>query len=362
MKSKKWLLYWVIIVILSVPILVSVNYIVDPLNILHTKFFKQEYQMNERFMKIEFLKDNHQKYNSYMFGSSRIGTTSPKDIEKYIPNSKFYNFTISSGNLSDYLIHLKFFIKRKWEIDNLYLQIDIGDMGYYGNTHLGHLGKYYPEVKGENLTSFYFNYLTSFLPLSIKGKIELNLKDVKTNEYFLNTTGIYIHRKAEKELTEDCEKYVTKEQTFHIANKRFLSAIYLKEATTALSKIVSICNDNNISLYVFTTPYNKNNMDTVKIDDYLKFLSSIASITNFYDFSGYNTVTTNNCNYYEYSHYRPLVGKLIAAKIFNDKTVDVPKDFGVFVTKNNINEHLKNMKEQIQNYDLEKRDIDKVLP
>lgn len=44
----------------------------------------------------------------------------------------------------------------------------------------------------------------------------------------------------------------------------------------------------------------------------------------------------------------------IMAKIFNDKVVDVPKDFGVLVTKENINEHLENLRKQIEEYDLSK--------
>ena len=95
-------------------------------------------------------------------------------------------------------------------------------------------------------------------------------------------------------------------------------------------------------------------MDGFVTNDYLKYLREISNITDFYDFSGYNTITLNNCNYYEESHYRPLVGEIIASRIFNDKTVKVPKDFGILVTKENINQHLIDLKKQIINYDLDK--------
>ncbi|QNM90927.1 hypothetical protein HOO34_04235 [Aliarcobacter cryaerophilus] len=42
------------------------------------------------------------------------------------------------------------------------------------------------------------------------------------------------------------------------------------------------------------------------------------------------------------------------AKIFNDKLVEVPEDFGVLVTKDNIDEHLENLRKQIEEYDLNK--------
>lgn len=56
--------------------------------------------------------------------------------------------------------------------------------------------------------------------------------------------------------------------------------------------------------------------------------------------SGYNSITLNNCNYYESKHYRPHVGDMIAARIFLDKDKVVPDDFGVFVTKENIDKHI----------------------
>ena len=42
------------------------------------------------------------------------------------------------------------------------------------------------------------------------------------------------------------------------------------------------------------------------------------------------------------------------AKIFNDKSVEVSEDFGVLVTKDNIDEHLENLRKQIKEYDLNK--------
>ena len=42
------------------------------------------------------------------------------------------------------------------------------------------------------------------------------------------------------------------------------------------------------------------------------------------------------------------------ARIFNDKSAEVTQDFGVLVTKENINEHLENLRKQIGEYDLSK--------
>ena len=158
MNGKKWIKIVVILSVLCIGFVNAINYIVDPFNIFHTKFLKYQFQANERFMKIEFLEKNNQKFNAYMLGSSRIGTTPPSVIEKYIPSSKFYNFTISGSNLYDYVTHLKYFIKRKYPINTLYLQLDINNMAVYGRAESDYLRKLHPYTLDRSLILFYLEY------------------------------------------------------------------------------------------------------------------------------------------------------------------------------------------------------------
>ncbi len=354
MSSKKFLKIVLSLSILSVLFIGGVNYIIDPFNIFHTKILKEQFQMNERFMKIEYLEENKYKYNSYMFGSSRIGTTPPNIINKYLDNANFYNFTISSANIYDYLIHLEYFIKNKYFIKNLYLQIDIDNMNAYSRSESDYLRKAHPFVVGETLESYYLSYLSGFFPFNTNGKINLNIQRDDLTGYFIET-GIWTKPIKEEKIRINPEKFIQEENSFNIENKRSLKNTKSKDNTSALKKIVDLCLENDINLIVFTTPHNKNMMDSFMVDDYLEFLKMISSLTNFYDFTGYNSITTNNINYYESSHYREIVGKLIAAKIFHDNLVEVPKDFGILVTKDNIDEHLKNLRKQIQDYDLKKK-------
>lgn len=350
MKSKKWIKIFLIVSSISFCLLSVVNYLIDPFNIFHTKLFKTQFQMNERFMKVEFLEKNNKKFNAYMFGSSRIGTTDPSVIEKYIPNSKFYNFTVASANLYDYEKHLNYFVKKGYPLKTLYLQLDISHMENYGRNKSDYLRKLHPFVLNESLNLFYMQYLNGFFPFNIRGKIEKNFKDDDRTSYFLGT-GIWTKPDKKLKMINDCKKFVSQEGSFNQSHKRTIKFLNIENSMNALSRIKNLADENNIQLYVFTTPHNNMMMDKFKTKYYLEYLNMISKITDFYDFSGYNTITLNNCNYYESSHYRPKVAPLIAARIFNDKTINIPNDFGVFVTKDNINEHLKNLEHQIENHD-----------
>jgi hypothetical protein len=79
-------------------------------------------------------------------------------------------------------------------------------------------------------------------------------------------------------------------------------------------------------------------------DVYLGALEALGMVTEFYDFGGCNSVTMNDDNYFEPMHYRPHVGDWMAVRIFGDAGASVPRDFGVLVTRDNLRQHLANMR------------------
>lgn len=84
-------------------------------------------------------------------------------------------------------------------------------------------------------------------------------------------------------------------------------------------------------------------------NSYFNFLSKLSQITEFYDFSGINKITTNNFNYYETSHYRPFIGEKIADIIFDKKNMEFPY-FGQKVNKFNIDSVLNLKESNIKKY------------
>jgi hypothetical protein len=351
-KSKKWIKISIFTTFLGFCLLMLTNYIVDPFNVFHSNILKYNFQENERFVKIEYLEKNHDKFNGYMIGSSRIGTTSPKIVEQYIPNAKLYNLTMNGATMYDYLMHIRYMIKRGYPIKSIYLQLDVINMTYYGGLDSDYLSRLHPYVEDKSLLLFYFDYLSGFFPFNIKNKIAQNFHYTYETIHNLET-GIWATPSNEKKISENCEEYVKNQKSFHTKNRRILKYLTKKEFIPDLKEIVHLCQTHQIKLYIFMMPHNQIMMDSFVLDDYLHYLEDIANITDFYDFSGYNSITTNNCNYYERSHYRPKVGELIAARIFNDNNITIPEDFGQLVNKNNIKNHLKQRKKEILQHDKE---------
>jgi hypothetical protein len=77
-------------------------------------------------------------------------------------------------------------------------------------------------------------------------------------------------------------------------------------------------------------------------EDVENFYSKIAEVTPFWDFTS-SSICKEPRYFYDESHFRNAVGNMAIAKIFGDKNVYIPDDFGEYVTSENVKEHVNNL-------------------
>ncbi|MBD2294027.1 hypothetical protein H6G06_11120 [Anabaena sphaerica FACHB-251] len=114
-------------------------------------------------------------------------------------------------------------------------------------------------------------------------------------------------------------------------------------------KIVKICREKNIKLKVFISPSHAIDLESIRVtgewQTFENWKRKILKVTPVWDFSGYNSITTEPLqdvmeNYADSSHYTKPVGDLILNRILGYKEKEVPADFGVLITPENIESHL----------------------
>ncbi|WP_373073747.1 hypothetical protein [Sulfurimonas sp.] len=353
-KYKNFVLKYSLLITSIVILFCSLNYLVDPYGIFKSSILEKDYQPNERFIKADYLLKNQYKYNSYMLGSSRIGNTDPKLIESNIQGSKFYNLTAALSNLKDYNVILKWMIKNKFDIKNLYLQIDLEDYHFYGHDD-NLLFKHHYLVENSDALNFYVTYLSKVSFKIIKKKIKYNFKDDGVSFYFYSS-GMWRNLKKEKLLKDIPLEYVKNESSFHknYEVKYKINSNY-ENIIDDLKYIKKLCDDNNINLICFTTPHNHNMMDTFDRESVLKFLNDITKIMDIWYFSGYNYITNDDTNYYEYSHYKEEIAKKVADVIF--AKVKTKGTFGIHLTKLNKAKALEKINENIIGYRTNRKEL-----
>ncbi|HWR39069.1 MAG TPA: hypothetical protein VN611_06185 [Patescibacteria group bacterium] len=331
------------------------NLLLDPFRIFNTGLLPHDYQVNERYAKIQFLEQTHGQFDSYILGSSRSLSTDPNILEKYIPGSRFYNMGVSGGTTYDHWLHLKYFLAQGYPVRNIYLQLDPEALTDYQFDAGNYLNRHHPRVQEENRLLFCFSYLP-ILPVEYwKGKIMLNWEGRGDKIFDVTGSGRVIETAWEAQITADPVGYTEQQPSFHQRTMtRTKRATELEKNLRTLREIRDLCQARQIRLIVFMSPPNHVTMDSVVFDDYCQLLRGVSEISPFWDFSGYNSVTLNDRNYYEKSHYRPPVAEMLAARIFDDPTTVLPPDFGVWVTETNVEEHLQRLGREFEQADAAK--------
>ena len=114
-------------------------------------------------------------------------------------------------------------------------------------------------------------------------------------------------------------------------------------------EIVSLCQENQIKLTVFISPAHASHWEAIRLTGrwaiFEQWKKDLTAMVPVWDFSGYNSITSEKIaksmeNYVDNSHYTPQIGEMILQRIFGNSADNIPSDFGVLLTPQNLNQHL----------------------
>lgn len=349
-KSKKWCKWVLVIISLTVFSVAFLNYLVDTYGIFRINFKNQVVEPNQHFIKARYIASNPKRFDSFVFGSSRVNAI---DVSK-LTNGKWYNMTYSEGLPAEHLRHLKFFKEKGVEIKNVLIGLDDFSYKIDPKTHLDQmLRQPYPPTIGESALNYYIRYLIRLPDKKVlKSTFQAyrdRKKGIKTyfDHYDFYNTGRGDTKFLDDKIEKDPESY-RKDERFK--KPSMWRGNRVKETLNEIKEIVDFCKNNKINLVILINPHHHITYLNSNLPQFFYFKKELAKITDYYDFSGLNSITTDNYFFYETSHYRTIVGDMMLKRIYGYPDVKVPDDFGVKVTKDNIDEHLKRQKEEVKKY------------
>jgi hypothetical protein len=196
-----------------------------------------------------------------------------------------------------------------------------------------------------------FNPLYEYYLLPPSPEMFKTIRDMDKSEFYspgmyadIYTTGCFLENKK--------DDFIKKDSIHHIKDPVFdlpISQVNFHNRTglaiAEIDSIISLCAVHNIECIFFINPMHIKNYMRLDHTEYSDFLKKLSRITDFYDFSGINSITANNYFYYETSHYRPVVGEKMVNFIFG-----YDSSFGQLVNKENINSILEQKEADIKNF------------
>ena len=116
----------------------------------------------------------------------------------------------------------------------------------------------------------------------------------------------------------------------------------IDETVGSIAKIKEICEENDVNLVVILSPVYKDYLEYFPKEKVKEFHRKIATVTPYWDFTT-SIVSEEPRYFYDETHFRNSVGTMMLARIFDDKAVYVPDDFGEYITTENVDEYVENL-------------------
>ena len=332
MSTKKWSFSLVLIVCITCISIISFQYSTDTYNVLNTKSEIYYSLPNQRFLSVEYILKNHNNYDTYIFGSSRVGYINPLHMK----DKKAYNMTYAEGVPHEHLLIIKLFLKQKIPIKHLLIGLDDFSYQVPFRVHDNQLGsKSHYLALNNNIFEFYQNYFfrkptkkdfkhfkNKFLkkePIDFATNKQIHNVIYKQNDYFSN-------KKIENNFTQK-----------HIQNEIFQKPSYFYKANEIentlndIKEIIQLAKLNNIEIDFFINPIHHIAYSATEKPLLQEFKTRLSHLTSYYDFTQISYISNNNAYWNDTSHYNLNVGSMILDKIYNKHST--VKDFGVYIKK-----------------------------
>lgn len=319
---KKFISKIALFSIFCASLIVGISISIDPYNVFHLNNVRDNgIEPNKNFIKMNYILSNPQKYDSLLFGSSRVGSIHTDKID----NEHCYNMTYSEGIPAEHLDNIKTLIKNNVPIKKIYMGLDTLSYNIDPLAHQKEPMRASYEYLRSHPLDFLSFYLDSSTALSSLETSKAHVPQENLNE-LLYSYGWWCEYNAVQKLNPDT--------AYSIIGPSYC----LDETLATIAEIVTICENANIELIVFTNPMYYVTYDDSLNYNYLEFIERLASITNFYNFSGINDITLNADNYTDSSHYNAEVGDLMIDCMCHQKCDDslYSQGFGVYVTSENV--------------------------
>lgn len=333
-KSKKFIIGFGIFIALIIAVNYAFNYIIDPFGIrnIKGKFVEQLNAQWTYLYKARIL----EKAPYYLLGTSRTDQIDIQIIENYLKKHTIY-LGMSNQSLNEAL----FLIKKIKENNNNFISgFDVIE------TKLNH-----PLVINRLEQNFKLNNLLSNINLYLNAKTTQESALYLLKKLFKQDRDISF-QEFDKKIFSYENKYVDNKVKDDVQYKDY------KANTKGVLELAKLADSNDIIIiFPKSAAYYKKFQEYHNIESqYFNLIKLLVNNTNakVWSFYGINEITIDKTNFDNNGwHFKPKIGKLIFARIFNDTSTKIPKNFGFLVDKNNVDKYLEYLHNEVKNYKLD---------
>lgn len=343
MNLKKYILIFAVSLSVTAIALAGFNIAVDPFGVFGDKlmnWYAYDMTQNPRVAKIAYIDANHDKYDSYIIGSSKTSSYSVDKLNEYYGGASFYNMIMYGGDLYDAQKTAEYLINN-YEVKNIILNIGIEEMYKYNYEDDSTKGNLHAKLDGGSLPLFYLKYAFLNPQYSLQKLEAYAERDYlpAANDVFIPETGVYNKSVKDSEAISDLDSYMQNNPNFYVYREDGRTGEHIDDAVNSVRAVKELCDNRGIDFKLIASPLYDTEIEDYDYDDLCAYWQKLAKVTDIYDFSGYSPISTDARFFYDDAHFRNCVGDMVLAWIFADSSIYIPDGFGHSTQASNAHEY-----------------------
>lgn len=333
-SHKKWLILFLFLLWIPVTATVTFNFIVDPLWCFShiNRLNEKAVIIDQRQQKTNRLTYGPRNYTALIIGSSR---TEPI-AEKELAGCRAFNYAAPAMYPDEYADYIKY----AKQVNRLPITRVFVGMDFFGTITKKPLDNKSPDTYFAQANEKLYRLKTILNP----DVVRVFYRKYKDKPYY------YLYDRNDYTLIpKDLSQY----NTTKLLQDRltfFKKHFYQSDVYTYDGKFIEVCealksSNPGVEFKVFTTPVTSALFESMvtegRFNDYCRWLRELVAVFGgIHNFMYLNSITKDVRNYYDADHFFPEIGTLVAHKISGYTDRSVPNDFGVYVTKDNLEQHI----------------------
>ncbi len=334
--------YWKIvlgIVIAGFTANLIMNIVIDPYKVFGIfDFNRKNFEVNSRYLKTEYLRKHHD-YDAFIFGTSRAQAYAVDTLEK-LTGQKTYNFCVPGENMNGILQKIRWLVADGHGIKRAVICLDYDFMFTAEDIEpFDLLRQEHPLVSGEPGFGFYARYLM-FQPTVIRKTVIANLSNNQVRYRFDRETGRDI--------------FFERSDKIHVKKQLIADNVALPKMNTyarpqqmaAFHATVNLLKEKGIESLYIVNPCHHLLLMSYDMQDYKDWLAGLAAAgAPVWDFSGFNSITMDDGNYSDISHFNSQIGDVVLQCALGNGRNDGP---GVVLLQETLHERLESIQLQYE--------------
>lgn len=337
MSFKKWLIMFAAAVLLALGLCAAFNILVDPFGVFGDPlldWYSYNETNNPRVAKIAWLEENHEKYDSYIIGSSSAASYDVEELNGYL-DASFYNLFVYGCDTKDYC-DFAAYVLENYEVKNIILNLGVNEANTYDDGQDSLNDKMHALTTDESLFGFYLKYAFCNPKFSLD-KLRSRVVDTELPQVFdvfLEESGCYDKRVRDVEKIGDPEVYAAAHGGDFVVPADTQGLPCTQQCAESVAYIRALCEGKGVRLIVIASPVYIGQWEAYDAGVLRNYKEAIAAQTDYWDFS-LTDISYDSRYFYDATHFRNAVGSMILAEIFGNDEVWRPENFGTYVTEEN---------------------------